>query len=67
MSNLYEDISKKITTIVGSNEKILKVLPKDYYNIIYLASFKRNMYNILLQTKHINGISGLIKMMRVHW
>ncbi len=29
-------ISEKITTIVGSNEKILKILPKNYYNIIYL-------------------------------
>lgn len=50
-------ISEKITTIVGSNEKILKILPKNYFDIIYLDA--SHYYDDVL--KNLKDCEKLIK------
>lgn len=56
------NISKKITTIVGSNEKILKVLPKNYYNIIYLdaSHYYEDVLNNIKDCENLIKERGII-------
>lgn len=55
-------ISEKITTIVGSNEKILKILPKNYFNIIYLdaSHYYEDVLNNLRDCEKLIKERGII-------
>ena len=55
-------ISEKITTIVGSNEKILKILPKNYFNIIYLdaSHYYEDVLNNLRDSEKLIKEGGVI-------